>query len=258
MNFSRISEFAAVTSYLGLAGAATILRSNPRTLAIMAAVGFAFDLIQANNRPERVDEDFADVEMGDRFDHGIPRYPDRFERDRVRYPYAGVAGARALAGGHRDEGDEWGDAAVPGRDDRAGAGHAWGGVAGAGALAGGYRDEDDGLPDAGVAYGGGVAARARFRGEGLDDLRESPRGEMGGRRVRLARRADEEEEEGQQGFFTKLKNKVSAAFHAVCAGSAWFSNKISLEKTYAYHYVTGIYRATKKFYAGFLPQEEEE
>jgi hypothetical protein len=96
MTFSRISEFAAVTSYLGLAGA-TVLRRNPRTLAIIAAVGFVFDLIQANNRPERRREEFldGDIEMDGGFGHPIPRHP-----------YAGVAGAGALAGGYRDEDDE--------------------------------------------------------------------------------------------------------------------------------------------------------
>lgn len=69
MSLTKISGFVALTSYLGLGGAATVLRSNPRTLAIIAATGFVFDLIQANNRPERypVDDEGADgIEMGPR------------------------------------------------------------------------------------------------------------------------------------------------------------------------------------------------
>ncbi len=212
MTFSRISEFAAVTSYLGFVGA-TVLRRNPRTLAIIAAVGFAFDLIQANNRPERPREEFldGDIEMGGGFGHPIPRHREGFGRERLHYPYAGGAAVRGAR--HRDEDDEWGDAGVPGRDDRAGAGHAW---------------------EAHHVIGGRAGAAGRAAGE-----------------------YDFEEEEAP-GVLAKLKNKVSAAFHAVCAGSTWVSNKIHLKKTYAYHYAVVSYSLIKNFYAGFLPQEEEE
>lgn len=106
MSLTKISGFVALTSYLGLGGAATVLRSNPRTLAIIAATGFVFDLIQANSRaeglPPRRRPDYRDDDYLEEDDIEMPPHRPEYRVDHHHFR-AGGAGAGA---GHDSDFEE--------------------------------------------------------------------------------------------------------------------------------------------------------